>query len=145
VGKVVKGIIYAILAGAFITLQGVANASIGAHIGTWQAATLTQFTGFIAAALILLVARGGSWQGIRKVKPLYLMGGAFAAIIIFSEVTAIGQIGVTFTISALLIAQLTMTFLIDTNGWFDVIKRKMGVLHFAGIALMILGVIVLKL
>ena len=92
-----------------------------------------------------MVARGGSWQGIRKVKPLYLTGGALAGIIIFSEVTAIGQIGVTFMISALLIAQLTMTFLIDTNGWFDVIKRKMGLLHFAGITLMILGVIILKL
>lgn len=141
----IKGIIYAILAGAFITLQGVANASISADIGTWQAAALTQFTGFIAAGLILMVVRDASWQGLRKVKPLYVTGGGLAAIIIFSEVTAIGHIGVTFTISALLIAQLCMTFLIDTNGLFEVPKRKMGVFHFAGIAFMILGVILLKL
>lgn len=140
-----KGIIYAILAGAFITLQGVSNAAISTSIGTWQAATLTQLTGFIAAALILMVVRGASWQQLRKVKPLYLAGGSLAAVIIFSEVTAIGHIGVTFTISALLIAQLCMTFLIDTNGWFDVVKRKMGTLHFVGIAFMIIGVIILKL
>ncbi|MEK3787005.1 MULTISPECIES: DMT family transporter [Paenibacillus] len=143
------GIIYAILAGAFITLQGVANARISQDMGTWQAAALTQFTGFVAALMILAFVRGrnwqGVWQGMRSVKPLYLIGGAFAAIIIFSEVTAIQRIGVTFTISALLIAQLCMAFLIDSNGWFDVLKRRMGAAHFIGIGMMIAGVMILKM
>ena len=31
-----KGILFALLGGAFITLQGVANARISQDIGTWQ-------------------------------------------------------------------------------------------------------------
>lgn len=139
-----RGLLFAFLAGAFITLQGVANSRISQDIGTWQAATVTQLTGFLMALLILLVVRDGNRRGLRKVKPLYLIGGAFAAVIIFSEVTAIRQVGVTFTISALLIAQLCLTFLIDSNGWFSVMKRRMKLPQFIGLGLMVAGVIILK-
>ncbi|WP_422656956.1 DMT family transporter [Paenibacillus sp. EC2-1] len=140
-----RGIIFALLGGACITLQGVSNARISKDIGTWQAATITQLTGFIMALVILMFVRDGSWKGFKKVKPLYLTGGALAALIIFGEVTAIQKIGVTFTIATLLIAQLFLTFLIDINGWFGVVKKKMRIPQFIGIGMMIVGVIVLKL
>lgn len=140
-----KGIIFALLGGACITLQGVANTRISSDMVTWQAATITQFAGFILAAIILMFVRDVNLQGLKQVKPLYLAGGAFGAVIIFSEVSAIQQIGVTFTISALLIAQLFLTFLVDSNGWFGVVKQKMKLPQFLGIALMITGVIIMKL
>ncbi|MFJ5671581.1 DMT family transporter [Bacillus safensis] len=140
-----KGVIFALLGGACITLQGVANARISQDIGTWQAATITQLTGFMIALIIFLIVRDGHFREYRKVHPLYLVGGAFAAIIIFNEVTAIQMIGVTLTIAALLIAQLAFTFAIDAKGWFGVQKKKMKWPHYAGILLMIAGVIILKL
>ncbi|NQX44214.1 DMT family transporter [Paenibacillus tritici] len=139
-----RGILFAFLGGACITLQGVANARISQDIGTWQAATITQLTGFIMALAIALMVRDGKKHGFRKSKPLYLTGGAFAAFVIFSEVTAIQNIGVTLTISALLIAQLCLTFVIDVRGWFGVAKQKMKLPQFIGIGMMILGVVVLK-
>jgi len=142
---VFKGIVFAFLGGACITLQGVANSRISHDIGTWQAATITQLTGFIMALFIYLLVRDGDLGGFRKVKPLYLAGGAFGSVIIFSEVTAIQNIGVTFTISALLIAQLLVTFLIDRFGWFGTSKSKMGAAQFIGLALMIGGVLIMKL
>jgi bacterial/archaeal transporter family-2 protein len=139
-----KGIIFAFLGGAFITLQGIANTRISEDIGTWQAATITQFTGFIMAFIILLFVRDGKWQGFKQVKPLYLIGGAFAAIVIFSNVTSIQRIGVTLSISAILIAQLTLTFIIDSNGWFGLEKQKMKLPQFIGIGMMIAGVVILR-
>lgn len=76
--------------------------------------------------------------------PLYISGGGLAAFVIFSEVTAIQNIGVTLTISALLIAQLCLTFIIDIRGWFGVVRQKMKLPQFIGIGMMILGVVVLK-
>lgn len=140
-----RGILFAFLGGACITLQGVANTRISQDIGTWQAATITQLTGVILAALVWMFTREGSLAEMKQVKPMYLWGGAFAAIIIFSEVTAIQHIGITFTISALLIAQLCLTFLVDINGWFGVVKQKMKLPQFIGIGMMIAGVIILKL
>lgn len=139
-----RGIVFALFGGAFITLQGVANSRISQDIGTWQAAALTQLTGFLIALAVLFFVRDGSWQGFKRVKPIYLMGGALAAIIIFNNVTAIHRMGATFTISAVLIAQLCMTFLVDSNGWFGVVKKKMKLPQFIGIGMMVAGVIILK-
>ncbi|GIP53892.1 MULTISPECIES: DMT family transporter [Paenibacillus] len=139
-----RGLLFAFLGGALITLQGVANSRISQSIGTWQAATLTQWTGFVTALLILLFIRDRKLREFKQVKPLYLTGGALAAIIIFGNVTAIQQMGATFTISALLIAQLSLTFLIDSKGWFGVAKQKMQAPQFIGILLMVAGVIILR-
>jgi bacterial/archaeal transporter family-2 protein len=139
-----KGILFALFGGAFITLQGVANSQISKDIGTWQAATITQLTGFILALFILMFLRDRKWVGVKKVKPLYLIGGAFGAFVIFSNVTAIQRVGVTLTISAILIAQLTLTFIIDSNGWFGLVKQKIKVPQLIGIAMMITGVVILR-
>ena len=139
-----KGIIFAFIGGAFITLQGIANTRISEDIGTWQAATITQFTGFIMAFIILMFVRDSNWQDFKQVKPLYLIGGAFAAIVIFSNVTSIQRIGVTLSISAILIAQLTLTFIIDSNGWFALEKQKMKLPQLIGIGMMIAGVVILR-
>ncbi|MCJ8013741.1 DMT family transporter [Paenibacillus sp. KQZ6P-2] len=139
-----KGIIFAFLGGAFITLQGVANARISQGIGTWQAAAVTQFTGFIAALLVLLIMRDFKWHGFKQVKPLYLSAGAYAAVVIFSNVTAIQHIGVTLTVALVIIAQLALTFLIDHFGWFGMEKKKMRLPQFIGLSLMIAGVVILK-
>ena len=140
-----KGIFFALIAGACITLQGVANARISEDIGTWQAATVTQLTGFILALMILLFVRDGDSRAIKQVKPVYLTGGALGAIVIFSEVSAIQKVGVTLTISVLLIAQLCLTFIIDTKGWFGVARKKMSLPQFIGIGMMIAGVVILKI
>ncbi|NKE03947.1 MULTISPECIES: DMT family transporter [Mesobacillus] len=138
-----KGLIFALLGGAFITLQGVANARISQDIGTWQTASITQLTGFLTALFVLVFFVKGPWNGLRKVKPLYLIGGTFGAIVVFGNVTAIHFIGVTLTVSAMLIAQLAMTFLIDQNGWFEVKKQKMRVPQLIGMTMMVAGVVIL--
>lgn len=140
-----RGFLFAFFGGAFITLQGVANARISQDIGTWQAATVTQLTGFVIALLVLMFLRDGKWNMLKQVKPLYLTGGSLAAIIIFGNITAMHQIGATLTISALLIAQLCLTFFIDRNGWFGVVKQKQRLPQFIGIGMMIAGVVILAL
>lgn len=139
-----KGWIYAVLGGGFIALQGAANARISADIGTWQAATITQFTGFLMALIIASAMGGFSFKELKMVKPLYWFGGAFAAAVIYSNVTAIQSVGLTLTVAAVLIAQLSMSFVIESRGWFGIAKRKMKLPQFIGIAMMIAGVIVLK-
>lgn len=130
--------------GFFLTLQSVANARINSQIGTWQAATLTQFTGFVVALLVMLVLRDRTYVEMRHVKPLYLSGGAFAAIILFSNMTAVHKLGVTMTISLFLIAQLALALVIDWRGWFGMVRRKLNGAQLIGVFMMIAGVILLK-
>ncbi|WP_257347191.1 DMT family transporter [Pseudalkalibacillus decolorationis] len=140
-----KGIIYAVLGGICITLQAVVNSRISQDIGILQTITVTQFTGFILASFILLFVRDGNYTQIKRVKSPYLFAGAFGLFIIFNEVTAIQSIGVTLTMSVLLIAQIVMAFLIDAKGLFGLEKKKLSVPQFIGIGMMIAGVIVMQL
>ncbi|MBU9723010.1 MULTISPECIES: DMT family transporter [Bacillaceae] len=140
-----KGIIFALLGGSFITLQGVVNARISQDIGVFQAITITQLTGFILAFSIFAVVRDGHYSDLQKVKWPYLFGGAFGLLIIFNEVTAIQTIGVTLTISVLLIAQIVMAFIVDATGLFGLRKLKLHGWQFVGIGMMILGVIIIQL
>lgn len=139
-----KGVLFAVSGGFFLTLQSVANARISSQIGTWQAATLTQFTGFIVALLIVLFIRDRTYTEMRHVHPLYLSGGAFAALILFSNMTAVHALGVTLTISLFLIAQLTLALIIDWRGWFGMVRRQLSVPQLIGVLMMVAGVVILK-
>ncbi len=61
-----KGVIFALLAGTFITLQGVINSRISQDIGTLPAITVTQFAGFCLAFVILLFVRDGHITQLKK-------------------------------------------------------------------------------
>ncbi|MFF1287667.1 DMT family transporter [Bacillus thuringiensis] len=45
-----KGILFAIFAGIFITLQGTFNAKLSSHIGIWSTSIITHLIGFIICA-----------------------------------------------------------------------------------------------
>lgn len=142
---IMKGVLFALLGGMFITIQNIANAHIREDIGIWQTASITQFSGFLLAALILYASRDIKWKSIGSVNPIYWFGGAFAAFILFSNMEAILQIGVTFTVSFVLISQLIITFIIDINGWFGIKKRNLKIADILGIVMMIGGLLLLKL
>lgn len=140
-----RGIVFAIFGGFFLTLQSVANANISSAIGTWQAATVTQMTGFLLALLIMLLVKDRTYKEMKRVSPLYLSGGAFAALILFSNMTAVHRMGVTMTISLFLIAQLALALVIDWRGWFGMVKRQLNMTQLLGIVMMVTGVLLLKL
>ncbi|MEW4369827.1 DMT family transporter [Paenibacillus kandeliae] len=139
-----KGVIFSLLAGIFLGLQGIVNSHTGQFVGTWKAVIINQLGGFLLAGIIMLFMRNNNWSGLLQVKRLYWFSGAFAAIIVFSNITSMHRIGATLTIAIVLISQLCMTFTIDSRGWFGTLRQRIGMAHVLGIGLMIIGVIVLR-
>ena len=139
-----KGILFALAGGFFLTFQSVANAAISNGIGTWQAATMTQFTGFVLALAIVWTIKDRTYRNLPQVPPLYASGGMLAAIVLFSNMTAVHRMGVTVTIGLFLIAQLITAVVIDAKGWLAMPQKTIGRSQVLGVVLMIAGVIVLK-
>lgn len=139
-----KGILFALAGGFFLTFQSVANATISSQIGSWQAAAMTQLTGFVLAIVIVVLIRDPSYRQLNQVSPLYASGGALAAIVLFANMTAIHIMGVTLTISIFLIAQLVLALAIDSRGWFDMSQKRISRTQVLGVLMMIAGVIILK-
>lgn len=140
-----QGIIYSIIAGIFISIQGVFNSKVSEKIGLWQTNTLVHGLGFLVSLFILFMVKGGSFHKITEVNKLYLIGGALGVIIVFSVMKGITSIGPAYSVSILLISQLIIALLIDTFGLFGVEKVPFSSTKLIGITMMISGVLVFKM
>jgi bacterial/archaeal transporter family-2 protein len=138
------GIAYSIIAGISMSLQGVFNTRLSDKIGLWQANSFVQGTGFICTLVALLLASNGNLKNIKDVNKLYLLGGILGAIIIFTVMKGIKSLGITYSISIILVSQLLSAGLIDAFGLFNTPAVKFHIYKFIGTTFMILGIIIFK-
>lgn len=139
------GILMAILAGFFIALQNVTNAAIGSEVSIWTTAMITQAVGAAGAFVIYLFSKNNRILRIKEVKPLYLFGGSFGAIVVASSVIAVTYVGATVSNSLTLIAQLGIVIIVEAFGLFDVRKQPIEGKQWVGLALMMLGAVFISL
>ncbi|TXR59367.1 EamA-like transporter family protein [Bacillus sp. AY18-3] len=140
-----KGIVFAVFAGVFITLQGTFNAKLSSHIGIWSTSIITHLIGFIIATTILLLKKEEKIADLKDVKKIYLVAGALGGLIICAETVAIHAMGVTLTAGTLMVAQLLTATLIEMKGLFQIKKIQMERYHIVGTIVMIIGIVVFNM
>lgn len=137
-------IIYAIISGISMTLQGVFNTKLEEKVGTWETNVIVQGTALIVTLIIVTLFGKGNFKAIKDVNKLYLLGGFLGVIIIFTVMKSIGAMGTTCGIGIILVAQLASAGMIDAFGLFGTEKISFHLKEFIGIAIMILGIIIFK-
>ena len=110
-------IIYAIISGISMTLQGVFNTRLEEKVGTWETNVIVQGTALVLTLIILILFGKGDFKAVKDVNKLYLLGGILGVIIIFTVMKSIGSMGATLGIGIILIAPVSYTHL-------DVYKRQ---------------------
>ncbi|PFD57592.1 DMT family transporter [Bacillus thuringiensis] len=140
-----KGILFAVFAGIFITLQGTFNAKLSSHIGIWSTSIITHLIGFIIATTVFLLKKEEKVTDLKSVKKIYLVAGAFGGFIICAETMAIYSLGVTLTASTLMVAQLLTATVIEMKGLFHIKKIQMERYHIVGTIVMIIGIVVFNM
>ncbi|HEB2432264.1 hypothetical protein CN553_24685 [Bacillus cereus] len=140
-----KGILFAVFAGIFITLQGTFNAKLSSHIGIWSTSIITHLIGFIIATTVFLLKKEEKVTDLKSVKKIYLVAGAFGGFIICAETMAIYSLGVTLTAGTLMVAQLLTATVIETKGLFHIKKIQMERYHIVGTIVMIIGIVVFNM
>jgi len=140
-----KGIIFAIFAGIFITLQGTFNAKLSSHIGIWSTSIITHLIGFIIATTVFLLKKEEKITDLKSVKKIYLVAGALGGLIICAETVAIHAMGVTVTAGTLMVAQLLTATFIEMKGLFQMKKIQMERYHIVGTIIMIIGIVVFNM
>ncbi|MER2106875.1 MAG: DMT family transporter [Solibacillus sp.] len=139
------GIIFAILSGFFIALQNVLNATIGTEVSIWSTAMLTQAVGGTGALIIYFLSKGDGFGQMKQVKPIYLFGGSFGALVVAAGVVAVMYIGAAVTNASMLLAQLATVVLIETFGFFHMKKQPIARKQIIGLAVMMVGAILISL
>ncbi|AKG05183.1 hypothetical protein AAV35_010560 [Salimicrobium jeotgali] len=140
-----KGILFAVIAGLSITMQGVFNSSMNQVISGWHTTVIVHLVGFVIALTFYLTKRDGDIRRLPSVRPLYITGGTFGVVVIFSELYAFNELGPASAIAILLVAQLLTAFIVEIKGWFEEKKIAVKGYQLLGVALMITGVVLFKL
>lgn len=140
-----KGILFAVFAGIFITLQGTFNAKLSSHIGIWSTSIITHLIGFIIATTVFLLKKEEKVTDLKSIKKIYLVAGAFGGFIICAETMAIYSLGVTLTAGTLMVAQLLTATVIEMKGLFHIKKIQMERYHIVGTIIMIIGIVVFNM
>lgn len=138
------GIIYSILAGVFMSLQGVFNTRLNEKIGIWEANVIVQGIGFVVTLIVLLFAGNGDFKKLHDVNKIYLLGGVLGALIIFTVIKGISELGPTYSIATILVAQLATAAIIDCLGWFDTNQVPFHYSKIIGVVIMVLGIVIFK-
>jgi len=139
------GIIFSLLAGILMSLQGVFNTRVSNKIGLWETTTVVHLTGLIFSLIILIMYGGSNFKKLKDVSIIYLFGGVLGVIIVYSVMKGISLIGATFTTAILLITQLVISTIIDSLGLFGSTQMKLDFTKAVGLGIMIFGIFVFKL
>lgn len=138
------GFICALVAGAAMSIQGVMNTRLGEKVGVLETNALVQAVGFVLALLIAWFFGKGNIRLIGQAPWYSWLGGVIAPIITVTVMMSIKGLSPTVAISTILLAQLTVAALIDAFGWMGSEKLPFTWQKYAGVALMVAGVLLMK-
>lgn len=138
---VVSGCLSASITGAYAQLAGIVGNPVQATTVAFFVATL---------ALLLFCAINGSVRLVGKAfnrqQPWWMwMGGLYGAIIVFGNAWLVPKLGVGLFIMALLIGQLSLSMLMEHNGWLGAPRKSITWVQIVGILLMLGGVALIRL
>ena len=139
------GFVFSIVAGMAMSVQGVMNTRLGEHVGTMEANALVQCTAAVLSLLALLFYRSGSFAALTETPKLYWFGGVLGLVITVTVMLGIEKLSPTLSISVILISQLLVAALIDAFGLMDSEKVAFTWTKYAGLGLMLGGVVLFKL
>lgn len=139
------GYIFAIIAGAAMSIQGVMNTRLSEKTGLFLSNAYVQGTAFILSLIALLFAKNSNFKGFGEVNKFYLLGGVFGIIITLTVMLSVKGTSPAIAVSAILVSQLICAAIIDALGLMGTEKLAFGWNKYLGALIMIGGVILFKL
>ncbi|MBP5209615.1 MAG: DMT family transporter [Clostridia bacterium] len=138
------GVIFSIIAGIAMSLQGVFNTRLSERAGLWETNLLVQGGAFLLSVLAWVILANGSIGAIRETNRLYLCGGVLGLVITVSVMLGIKGLSPAASIPIILAAQLIAAWAISLAGLFDTPKVPLDWRQIAGAAAMIGGILLMN-
>ena len=139
------GILWALVAGAAMSIQGVMNTRLGEKAGVLETNALVQGVGFALALAVVFFFGKGNIRLLPQSPWYSWLGGLLAPVITVTVMLAIQGLSPTVAISAILLAQLAVAALIDAFGIMGTEKLPFTWQKWLGVGLMAAGVILMKI
>ncbi|CAB1246286.1 MAG: DMT family transporter [Oscillospiraceae bacterium] len=137
-------VIFAIIAGAAMSFQGVFNTRLSDHIGLYESNVLVQGIAFLCSVIVLIFFGTGNFSAVHEASKMDLLGGALGVVITVTVMLAMKGLGATIAVSIILIAQLLTAAVVDAFGLLNEEKIPFTWQKILGLILMVGGVMLLK-
>ncbi|MDU1414595.1 MAG: DMT family transporter [Clostridium sp.] len=138
------GIIFSIISGCAMSIQGVFNTELSKKIGLWETTALVQAIALATSLIVLLFAGDGNFKNLKSANKLYLLAGILGVIITFTVIKGMSSLGPAVSVAIILIAQLITAALINHFGWFGSTADACGLRECVGVIIMIVGIVIFK-
>lgn len=138
------GIIWAVIAGAAMSIQGVMNTRLGQKTGMFEANAFVQGTAFAISLVLALIFGKGDIKALFGTNPLYWFGGAVGVAITVMVMLAMGASSPAVAVSVILVSQLAVAGAIDYFGLLGTDRVPFGINKFIGLAVIIAGIVIYK-
>jgi transporter family-2 protein len=139
------GIILALAAGIFITVQGAINSMAGSTIGVFSTIIIPVWIQVILMTTVLLFS--GKYMAElaavkdHKIMILWLLGSALLGTGIMLTITmSFMNIGPLLALSLIVFSQLAVSMVIEHFGWFGTVLTPITLSKIGGLGAILLGV-----
>ncbi len=139
------GYIFAVIAGACMSIQGVMNTRLSDKTGLFLSNAYVQGTAFLLSLLALVFAKDINFKGFSEVNKFYLLGGVLGIAITLTVMLSVKGTSPAIAVSTILVSQLICAAIIDAFGIMDTQKLAFGWNKYLGAAIMIGGVLLFKM
>lgn len=139
-----SGVLFSLIAGAAMSIQGVVNTRLSEKIGLLESNMFVQGTAFALSLVAMWVFGKGNLQKLMQINKFYLSGGVIGLIITVTVMLAIKDRSPTLAISVILISQLFVAAMIDAFGLMGTDQVAFTWQKFVAMGMMVGGVILFK-
>lgn len=139
------GFFIALLSGALMSIQGVFNTQVTKASGIWVANAFVQASALLVCLGVYAITRQGSFSGLWKVEPKYmLLGGVIGAFITYTVIKGMELLGPAKAVMIIVISQLVVAYLIELLGVFGVEKQPLEGRKLIGMSIAVVGIVIFK-
>ncbi|MBQ8804831.1 MAG: DMT family transporter [Tyzzerella sp.] len=139
------GFLIALLSGALMSVQGVFNTQVTKTTGMWVSNGWVQLTAFAVCVVAWFFAGREPVMALTKVEPKYvLLGGVIGAGITWTVIKSIEMLGPAKSALLIVIAQLTVSYLIELMGLFGMDKAPFEWRKLGGLVLALIGIAIFQ-
>lgn len=139
------GFIIALVSGALMSVQGVFNTQVTKSTSIWVSNGWVQLTAFAVCVVAWFFTGRESVMALAKVEPKYLLlGGVIGAGITWTVIKSVEMLGPAKSALLIVIAQLSVSYLIELFGLFGMDKQPFEWRKLIGLGLAMAGIAIFQ-
>ena len=139
------GIIFALISGALMSIQGVFNTEVTKQTSLWVSTGFVQLTAFVVCVIAWFCTGCENVALLMNVRPWYLLtGGILGAFITITVVQSMGKLGPAQSVMIIVTSQVAIAYLIELFGLFGSEKADFSWRKLLGLAIAIAGILLFR-